>query len=255
MILGCVVQLRRGRFRRPQTNHLQTTAELHEPRLPLPKSTNSLADARDYGVSSLQIGTKHLANTRTIVLSFTWLMNIFEKYPNSKFLKKLPDDSDLFPLRKRVVELFRSLDGLEDRHFDQQLDQDPYARLWEMMLATILTAHGYSPRSAEHGPDFVVEHEGRRVFIEAICPGPGDEASPNSVPPPVYGAGIAQDVPVDKIALRLCHALAEKKRRYTEYLAQRIQLVQNRRRLRVVAACDHESNAWIRESICSLQQR
>jgi hypothetical protein len=149
-------------------------------------------------------------------------MDIFEKYPNSTFLRLLPDDSDLFPLRARIGELFRSLDGLEDGHFEQQLDLDPYARLWEMMLATILTAHGYKPKSSEHGPDFVVERDGGRIFLEAICPGPGDESNPNSVPPIIYGAPEMQEVPTDKIVLRLCHALAEKKARYIQYRDQGI---------------------------------
>lgn len=66
------------------------------------------------------------------------LMNIFEKYPSSTFLAGLPNDSDFFPLRERIVELFRFLDGLEDPHFGQELDRDAHARLWEMMLAKIL---------------------------------------------------------------------------------------------------------------------
>ena len=97
-------------------------------------------------------------------------MNIFEKYRRSKFLNGLPDDSDFFPLRGRIVELFRCLDGLEDPHFEQGLDQDPHARLWEMMLAKILRSEGYELTSAAHGPDFVVETFSKRIFIEAICP-------------------------------------------------------------------------------------
>lgn len=149
-------------------------------------------------------------------------MDIFEKYPNSIFLKGLPEDSDFFPLRERIGELFRFLDGLEDPHFEQGLDQDPHARLWEMMLAKILKSEGYKPTSADHGPDFVVEKDGKRVFIEAICPGPGDEGNPNSVLPIVLGALIAQDVPVAQIVLRICNALDEKKRIYAQYLAQGI---------------------------------
>jgi hypothetical protein len=65
-----------------------------------------------------------------------------------------------------------------------------------MMLAKILRSEGYEPKSTDHGPDFAVEKDGKRVFIEAICPGPGDEGNANSVPPIVYGAPIAQEVPV-----------------------------------------------------------
>jgi type I restriction enzyme S subunit len=149
-------------------------------------------------------------------------MDIFEKYPNSIFLKGLPDDSDFFPLRKRIDELFRFLDGLEDSNFGQGLDQDPHARLWEMMLAKIIKSEGYQPESADDGPDFVVRKDGKRVFVEAVCPGPGDEDNPNSVPSIVYGALIASVVPVAQIILRICTALDDKRRKYAKYLAKGI---------------------------------
>jgi hypothetical protein len=149
-------------------------------------------------------------------------MNIFQKYPNSKFLKGLPDDSDLFPLRERAIELFRFLDGLEEPDFEQKLDQDPHALLWEMIVAKILKSEGYQPTRAYSGPDFVVENGGKRVFMEAVCPGLGDEGRPNSVSPIVYGAPIAQKVPVSQIVLRIRSALEEKKRKYAQYLEQGI---------------------------------
>jgi hypothetical protein len=99
------------------------------------------------------------------------MMTIFEKYPNSEFLRGLSADTEFFPLRERIVELFRFLDGLEDPHFEQQLDRDAHARLWEMMLAKILKSAGYELKSADHGPDFVIEKDGKRIFIEAIVLG------------------------------------------------------------------------------------
>lgn len=151
-------------------------------------------------------------------------MDIFEKYPGSKFLEQLPDDSDLFPLRERIVDLFRALNGLEDPHFERELDRDPEARLWEMMVAKILRSSGYEPTSAPYGPDFLVTRDAKRVFLEAVCPGPGDESSPNSVPPITYGTPIAQAVPVAQIVLRLRSALEEKKRKYARYREQGIVL-------------------------------
>lgn len=141
-------------------------------------------------------------------------MNIFGKYPNSDFLKNLPEDSYL---RERIVELFSYLDGLEDPHFEHQLDQDPNARLWEMMVAKILKVEEYEPESTAQGPDFVVEKDGKRIFIEAVCPGPGDDTNLNSVPTLVLGGSIAQKVPVDQIILRLCSALKDKKEKYEQY--------------------------------------
>lgn len=146
-------------------------------------------------------------------------MNIFEKYPNSKFLNGLPADSDFFPLRKRIIELFQSFDGLEDPNFEQQLNQDPHALLWEMMVVTILKSEGYQPtRSIDGGPDFVVERDGKKIFVEARCPGPGDEGKPDTVPPIVYGARIAQDIPEAQIVLRIRGALRDKKKQYDQYL-------------------------------------
>jgi hypothetical protein len=97
-------------------------------------------------------------------------MNIFEKYPNSKFLKDLPEEPDVFHRREIMCELFPFIDGLQDSDFEQKLDQDPHAQLWEMVLAMILKSEGYKPTRAAHGPDFVVEKGGKRIFIEAICP-------------------------------------------------------------------------------------
>lgn len=145
-------------------------------------------------------------------------MNIFEKYPKSKFLKTLPEDSGIFCLRERIIDLFCCFDGLEDSHFESQLDQDPLARLWEMMVAKILKSEKYKPTSTEHGPDFVMEKDGKKIFVEAICPGPGEEGNPNSVSPIKYGASVAERVPVDQIVLRICSALDEKKKKYKEYL-------------------------------------
>lgn len=90
------------------------------------------------------------------------------------------------------------------------------------MVTKILKFEGYAPTSSDHGPDFVVEKEGKRIFIEAICPGPGDEGNPNSVPPIVYRAPIFHDVPVPQMVLRIRSALEEKKRKYAQYLAQGI---------------------------------
>lgn len=147
-------------------------------------------------------------------------MSIFEKYPNSRFLRDLPADSDLFPIRGRIADLFQYLDGLEDPHFGRELDREPYARLWEMMLAKMLKTEALQPTSATRGPDFVLVHRGQRVFIEAICPGSGDDDNPNSVPPLIHGAAIAQDIPITQIVLRICSALEEKKRKFARYLEQ-----------------------------------
>lgn len=146
-------------------------------------------------------------------------MNIFEKYPSSTFLNGLPVDSDFFRQREQIVDLFSFLDGLEDRNFLKLLDQDPHAALWEMMVAKTLKSEGYEPtRMSDGGPDFVVEKDGKRIFIEAICPGRGDEGNPNTVQPTIHGSGIAQDIPTEQIVLRIRGALKIKKEKYEDYV-------------------------------------
>ena len=112
-----------------------------------------------------------------------------------------------------MIDLFRSLDGLEDSHLGSQLDQDPESRLWEMMVAHMLRTEGYDPQRppGPAGPDFlVVARDVQRIFIEATCPGSGEVGRPDSVAPIEFGAAIATLLPVREIVLRLCGALREK---------------------------------------------
>jgi len=146
-------------------------------------------------------------------------MNIFEQYPNSRFLHDLPNDSEFFPLRKRITDLFSFFDDLADPNFQQELDGNhPHAPLWAMMLAKILKSEGYQPIRANSGPDFVVEQDGKKIFIEATCPMTGEEGKPDSVPPILCGAPIAQDVPEESIVLRICNALKKKTEQYAQFL-------------------------------------
>lgn len=43
-------------------------------------------------------------------------------------------------------------------------------RVWEMMLAANFHALGFTMTSPDDGPDLRIEHDGRVVWIEAICP-------------------------------------------------------------------------------------
>jgi hypothetical protein len=66
-------------------------------------------------------------------------------------------------------------------------------------------------RYGDEGPEFFILVDGRRLWIEAIAPGPGK--GPDRVPELTYG-GEAVEVPVEKILLRFTNALAEKRSRY-----------------------------------------
>lgn len=165
-------------------------------------------------------------------------MSIYEKYPNSIFLRKLTQASHHFDTPNRLQELFSYLDGLEDSSFGTSLDADPDSRIWEMMVAKILKSSGFNPTSSDSGPDFHVIHDGKNVFVEAICPTTGQDGLPNSVPPlkmaglkpslvaPILHhdddadepLGKAQRSPIDSMLLRICAAMRDKKAVFKKYL-------------------------------------
>lgn len=92
-------------------------------------------------------------------------------------------------------------------------------RFWEMYLFVSLQERGLSPKKGEAlGPDFYLEVEGRRYWIEAIAPDAGDGA--NRVPGRVLRE--AMRVPKTEIILRYTSALAEKRGKWLEWLKKGI---------------------------------
>lgn len=139
-------------------------------------------------------------------------MTLLERYPNSVFVKRLYAGEDALGSRSRIEQLFSALEGLEDSHFGTELDRDPYSRLWEMLVASLLRASGHNPSSADEGPDFICHWRYRRVVVEAICPGPGDLRAPDSVPELKYGTRTAQLIPIDALVLRIAAAVRDKQK-------------------------------------------
>ena len=66
--------------------------------------------------------------------------------------------------------------GLADSNFLQALCCGDEARFWqrfsEALFASELTAQGLELHPSHNGPDFLVVKEGRKIWIEAICPEP-----------------------------------------------------------------------------------
>lgn len=161
-------------------------------------------------------GTKHTVYRQLISNVGLKRMGLYEKYPNSKFLKKTLKSS--FGLPKILEDLFSYLDGLEDTHFDSQLDQDCEARIWEMMVAKMLRLSGFELKSSDVGPDFTIETQEARINVEAVCPGTGDPKNINAVPEIEFGTDKTQKIPEKIIATRLTNAISSKKNAYIKHL-------------------------------------
>ena len=113
--------------------------------------------------------------------------------------------------RRFIEELWARYQGLEDPHFLQDARTHFLERFWEMYLGVSLMERGLKPtRSGDAGPEFWCEHDGQKIWVEAVAPGPGTGA--DRVDEPIVG--VADYIPIEKILLRFTSAVADKRRRY-----------------------------------------
>lgn len=110
--------------------------------------------------------------------------------------------------------------GLPNKHFVSELSSGKkeaiFQRVWEMMIARHLDALGHKISTSDEGPDFRIEHEGKTIWIEAICP------EPKGVPQhyldsPKPGEFKVGDVPHTEVLLRWTAAIKEKRDKLSEY--------------------------------------
>ena len=69
------------------------------------------------------------------------------------------------------------------------------------------------------GPEFYFLHQGRKVWVEAVAPRPGEKEEDRV---PGYRNGELAHIPEEKILLRFTNALAEKRKKYKEALEKNI---------------------------------
>jgi hypothetical protein len=115
------------------------------------------------------------------------------------------------PAKRYVERLWRIYAPYADRHFREDARRHFLQRYWEMYLAVALMDAGFSPvKPANEGPEFFIEIDGRRVWVEAIAPGGGQ--GPDKVRE--FPLGEAFNVPTEQVLLRYTSALAEKHAKY-----------------------------------------
>lgn len=100
--------------------------------------------------------------------------------------------------------------GLGDRDAERRLSSTDNWTYWQQ-LAEVLVAHqlelaGLCFFHPAEGPDFCVEHEGRRIWIEVITPTPANVPEAWLAPP----GGAVRDFPHEAILLRWTAAVKEK---------------------------------------------
>jgi len=104
-----------------------------------------------------------------------------------------------------------------DTDFRDQLKQDFNARVWEMYLMCALLEQSLQVKMkrTNKGPDILIEHQGHKIWFEAITPGMGAEVNPDRVPTTKLGKVFT--IPDEQITLRYCSAICEKWDKYIRY--------------------------------------
>ncbi len=82
--------------------------------------------------------------------------------------------------------------GLNDSHFVKQFPLNFCSRWWELKVASFLNAQGFHLHSNNDGPDLICEKDGKKIYVEDVVCGPGNDESPDYVgrisdPPPAEG--------------------------------------------------------------------
>lgn len=98
-----------------------------------------------------------------------------------------------------------------DRHFLAQAKINFHQRSWEMYVGNVLLEKKLFIESKNEGPDFVANSN---IYIECVACTKGDPSKPDSVPEMYVARTLdeicVQDVPVDKMILRMTQAIKDK---------------------------------------------
>lgn len=105
--------------------------------------------------------------------------------------------------------LWKKFKPYADKHFLTEIKNNFPQRAWEMYLCNVLLDYGFSIKSNNDGPDFIVDD---KIYIECIVPQKGCK---NSVPDILFNK--FQEYPDNQIKLRLASAFKEKFDKYTKW--------------------------------------
>jgi len=113
--------------------------------------------------------------------------------------------------KERFDKLWQKFDPYADKHFLKEIKTSFHQRTWEMYVGNVLLKKKFAITSKNEGPDFVVNDN---LYIECVAPIKGNPTKPNSVPEMFIARKplemVAQDIPVDKMILRITQSLKDK---------------------------------------------
>lgn len=137
--------------------------------------------------------------------------------PGYRNIRDNPDNQEARAFVELLYSRFKNL-CIADLNFLNGAKNNFHSRFWEMYLAVTLNDHGFQLNRVKFGgPDFYFLHDNRKIWIEAVAPGPG--CGNDKVPNFRDGNGRP---PEEKIILRFTNALDNKKIQYTNALNKKI---------------------------------
>lgn len=136
----------------------------------------------------------------------------------------LRDRDKLSSERLQLERMWSKYEPFADKNFQRELGHKFHSRLWEMYMANVLIDCGFklSEERLGCGPDILTSYKGRRVWIEAIAPEPGN--GPDRVPDRESNSKkrIGWATPEKDLILRLTNAISEKMQKIDTYLSKGI---------------------------------
>ena len=115
--------------------------------------------------------------------------------------------------------LWRDYSEFADKNFLSNAKNNFHQRFWEMYLSVTFVRKGYKViKTPDESPDVCIQMNGKKIWIEAVAPGPGTGL--DQIPIPEFGK--ANWVPTDQIALRYLNVLNTKFHKYQTYVKKEI---------------------------------
>jgi hypothetical protein len=131
------------------------------------------------------------------------------------------DETDV--VKTFVEQLWQRYQPFADTDFRQKIQEQFHARFWEMYLTCAFldrTLPVKRKTNKNRGPDIMIDHPARRIWVEAMAPTGGAKDNPDRVQGSQYGPDTDIDalVPDEQITLRYTSAIRDKFDKYRKYL-------------------------------------
>lgn len=120
--------------------------------------------------------------------------------------------------KEKLDVLWNIFKPYKDSHFLEQYKIQFHKRTWEMYIGCVLLENKFLIKSLDKGPDFIIAD---KEYIECVACSRGDLDKQDSVPEMFVARSLGemqvQDVPVEKMILRITSVVKDKHEKYQKW--------------------------------------